>query len=461
MIRFFTTQTQIQQPIKTVSKLRKVLKFTSLSVLTAAATGYGYLYATDEGTRRSAQFWIVVTPIYLHYRIVQLLNRDLKILSDEIADPYYEKLHEKYSPVCRDITYDLRGFYLKNAQLLSTQDGFIPKAYMNWLKDTQDNVPSEFINDEAKKYVTNKLKEELNLNFDDIFENWDDKPIGVASIGQVHRAILKENHKEVAVKIQFPDMERRFRADIKTIKLFCKYAMPQFTAGFNEIERQFITEFDYKGEANNLLEIKNGVEFKFKNFVVIPKPYMNLCSKHILVMEYLHGKKLVDGIRDYYKNLAKLLNTTMEELENKQKQQIIDGTFKLKNLQEENLQSEKLQQLLFYKDITSWNNITTFLYNNFTIFPYIYKKKIIENDGTINFVTGYLKYTWSEPLLNLSKLLEILGRVHAYEMFQLGAFNGDPHPGNILLLDDGRLGLIDYGKLYLYIYLIIKFYLFL
>ena len=36
--------------------------------------------------------------------------------------------------------------------------------------------------------------------------------------------------------------------------------------------------------------------------------------------------------------------------------------------------------------------------------------------------------------------------VHAYEIFNNGVFNGDPHPGNILLMDDGRLGLIDYGQ---------------
>lgn len=37
-------------------------------------------------------------------------------------------------------------------------------------------------------------------------------------------------------------------------------------------------------------------------------------------------------------------------------------------------------------------------------------------------------------------------QVHAHEIFVNGVFNGDPHPGNIMLCDDGRVGLIDYGQ---------------
>jgi len=42
--------------------------------------------------------------------------------------------------------------------------------------------------------------------------------------------------------------------------------------------------------------------------------------------------------------------------------------------------------------------------------------------------------------------MELLHEVHAHQIFINGAFNGDPHPGNFLLMDDGRIGLIDYGQ---------------
>jgi predicted unusual protein kinase regulating ubiquinone biosynthesis (AarF/ABC1/UbiB family) len=61
---------------------------------------------------------------------------------------------------------------------MSTQDDFVPKRYMKWMKDTQDNVPSEFTGTEARAFVALKLKEELGLIFDDVFESWDDIPLG-------------------------------------------------------------------------------------------------------------------------------------------------------------------------------------------------------------------------------------------------------------------------------------------
>lgn len=432
------TATDAASKAQTSSQFKRFLKLGVSSLLVCGMGAYAYRYYTDEGTRRSAKFWRVSGPIYGHYRLVQLLNRDLKILPDKIADPYYEKLHEKYAPVARDITYSLRGFYMKNAQLLSCQDNFMPEPYMRWMKDTQDNVPSEFKDREAREYCTKKMKEESNLVFDEVFEWWDDVPIGVASIGEVHRARLRGTHQEVAVKLQFPDMERRFRADIKTIREFCDIAMPQFSGSFNEVEKQFATEFDYQGEARNLMEIRSVIAPKYGKFVEIPKAHTELCSKHILVMDFLRGKKLVDGVRDHYRNLAKIMGTTLEALEEQQKRDIEAGTFTFKSLEEENEQTERIRWILWLKDVTSVTNISRFLYNNLTPLPFVYPK----SDST----AGYLSYQWSERPLNLGKLLEIMAVVHAHELFAIGAFNGDPHPGNIMLMEDGRLGLIDYGQ---------------
>lgn len=432
--------TSLKQPVRGKGgKLRQILKNTVMVTAVLAVGGYGYMYATDEGTRRSAEFWRISGPIYAHYRVVQLLNRDLGILPDSIADPYYDELHVKYAPASRDITYSLRGFYLKNAQLLSTQDGFMPEPYMNWMKDTQDNVPSEFKGDEAKEYCAQKMKEELGLDFDNVFEWWDDNPLGVASIGQVHKARLRGSGQEVAVKLQFPNRERRFRADIKTIKDFCAIAMPQFSSTFDEIERQFITEFDYTGEARNLTEIRQKLMPKFGKYVEIPKAHSHLSSKHILVMDFLRGKKLVDGVRDHYKTLAGLLGTTVEKLEEKQKAEVEAGTFRLKDLDEESRQAEQARRAMLFKDLTNPTNIWRFFYNNFTPMPFLYPNV---DSGE----SGLLPYEWSAPVLNLGKLLDVLVRVHGYQVFTIGAFNGDPHPGNILLLEDGRLGLIDYGQ---------------
>ena len=88
----------------------------------AAAAGISYLSQNlDEGSKRSIQFWRRVFPIYMHYRFYQLLDRDLGLLSDNYADKKFEDLHELYTDTVKDIVYSMRGFYLKNCQLLSTQ----------------------------------------------------------------------------------------------------------------------------------------------------------------------------------------------------------------------------------------------------------------------------------------------------------------------------------------------------
>jgi aarF domain-containing kinase len=224
--------------MKSFLKPTRVLRVSLFGGLAATSNHY---VSNDEGAQRSWTFWKEIFPVYLHYRFYQFLNRDLKILSDAEAAVEFDRLHAKYTDRVRDLVYTMRGFYLKQAQLMSTQDDFIPPAYMAWVKDTQDRVPSEFKGNEARKYCAQKLREELNLGFDEVFESFDDVPLGVASIGQVHRAVLKHTKQVVAVKILVPDIEKKFRSDIRTIKSFCELAMPQHVTSFDETEKQFCT----------------------------------------------------------------------------------------------------------------------------------------------------------------------------------------------------------------------------
>jgi predicted unusual protein kinase regulating ubiquinone biosynthesis (AarF/ABC1/UbiB family) len=61
---------------------------------------------------------------------------------------------------------------------MSMQDDFVPEHYMRWLKDTQANVPPIFNGNEAAQYAAKILKDEQGLNFDDVFSEWEDEPLG-------------------------------------------------------------------------------------------------------------------------------------------------------------------------------------------------------------------------------------------------------------------------------------------
>ena len=272
----------------------------------SGAVGVGAYARYDEGTARSVTFWYHAFPVWAQYRAVQWRNRDLaKIgvpswtgltLGDADADAAYERLHERHALKVRDLVFDMRGFYFKNAQLLSTRDDFVPRQYLEWCKLTQDQAPAEMAPGQAEAIARAKLAE---AGHPDAFEWWEEEPCGVASIGQVHRARLARRYggKDVVVKVQAPGIERKFRSDIRTCIDFCRLAMPQHVPPLEEIERQFLTEFDYREEAKNLEEVRRNVMPRWSKKVEIPAPVRQLCTREVLVMDAIPGVKLVDGIR--------------------------------------------------------------------------------------------------------------------------------------------------------------------
>lgn len=174
--------------------------------------------------------------MYTSYRAVQFRHRDLNAagvpawtglpLDDAAANEEYGALHDKHATNVRDIVLRMRGFYFKNAQLLSTRDDFIPPQYLGWCKATQDAAPTEMRPGEARDIVEKEL---AAAGHPDAIAEWDENPVGVASIGTVHRARLSQAYggQTVVVKVQAPDIERKFRADIRTCIDFCRLAMPQ------------------------------------------------------------------------------------------------------------------------------------------------------------------------------------------------------------------------------------------
>lgn len=99
---------------------RIVLSTAGSGMAFAGILSAGYINV-DEGTRRTAQFWRFALPIYVEYRWVQFLNQDIGMLDDEAAVIKYNNLHDKHSENVKDLTYKMGGFYLKQAQLMSTQ----------------------------------------------------------------------------------------------------------------------------------------------------------------------------------------------------------------------------------------------------------------------------------------------------------------------------------------------------
>jgi predicted unusual protein kinase regulating ubiquinone biosynthesis (AarF/ABC1/UbiB family) len=226
----------------------------------------------------------IVGPIYAHYRFKQY---QLKGVSEQKADEEWNvvgcrflllliaifqksnnnhcrsslikqcilcvwilQLHDRYAPIIRRATLNLKGFYLKQAQLMSTQDQFLPPQYLEFCKEMQDRVPTEFEPGQARQIV----ERELGVPLEQVFASFDEQPLNAASIGQVHAATLLDG-TDVVVKIQYPGIERKFRADIATTIRFCRLAMPEHVDALTEIQRNFDREFDYVAEAQAMREV--------------------------------------------------------------------------------------------------------------------------------------------------------------------------------------------------------------
>jgi len=290
---------------------------------------------------------------------------------------------------------------------------------------TQDAVPSPFAPGEARAAV----ERSLGRRIDEVFATWDEAPMGAASIGQVHRATLRGSGKRVVVKVQYPGIEAKFRNDLSTTIDFCKLAMKQHVRPMQEIEKQFVTEFDYLGEAANMLEIGANMEAGgWSGKIVVPRPVLPLCTKEVLVMDELQAPSLVKGLRANYAAMAALRGTTLEAMEEEMKEQVRRGTReKLRDAGADAAEMERAAAAIGALDAAA--NAPRVLYN-----------------WTLGLLLGQWEYQKTVRPINLGAILRTLSEVHAHQIFADGVFNGDPHPGNILLFEDGRLGLIDYGQ---------------
>ncbi|KAH9262759.1 hypothetical protein BASA82_000215 [Batrachochytrium salamandrivorans] len=169
------------------------------------------------------------------------------------------------------------------------------------------------------------IEQELGKPFSEVFAWIDPQPLGSASIGQVHKAKLAGNGQEVCIKVQHPTAERFFRVDVAASKALTAIAQPAQLPVYDEIEKNFQTEFDYTLEAQNLQEMRLAVEShsEFRHLIVVPKPLMY--TKRVLIMEYLKGETLQYKQREMLKQLAQRENKTVEQLELEIKQKLERG----------------------------------------------------------------------------------------------------------------------------------------
>ncbi|RHY14399.1 hypothetical protein DYB32_010855 [Aphanomyces invadans] len=126
------------------------------------------------------------------------------------------------------------------------------------------------------------------------------------SIGQVHKAVLLDGTTViVVVKVPFHDAEANFYNDTSTIKRFAAIAQPANLPFLNETEMQFLIELDCRRVASNFNNVRAKQSASpYAHRFVVPRAYLDLCTKDVLVMEYLPGHKSVDAVNGHIQIIA-------------------------------------------------------------------------------------------------------------------------------------------------------------
>ena len=193
---------------------------------------------------------------------------------------------------------EIKGPFMKIAQFISMIPDALPIEYSNQLMQLQSHAPSM-----GESFVKRRMANELGENWNKFFLNFNTTASYAASLGQVHKARLK-NGDLVACKLQYPDMQSAVNVDLNQLRiilnLFEKYNKAIKTKKiFLEIKDRLVEEIDYENEINNMKIFKK--IFEFNKSVNIPKIYRNCSTKRLITMSWLEGQSLDEMLR-YSKN---------------------------------------------------------------------------------------------------------------------------------------------------------------
>lgn len=262
-----------------------------------------------ERLERTATFWGRAVPVLVNYfKLYSSFELRKAVFGDELdaseTRPLWEAEHERGAQIFKDTIDELKGFYTKCGQIIAARQDLFPAQYtekLAGLTDFVDPMPTALV----KAVVSQELLQPLGLSFADVFAEFDEAPLGAASVAQVHRAVLSEAYGggEVAVKVQRPAIEPKLMSDVANLKALAKQLRPfdaipvDYYLVFSELERQLAEEFNFVAEAEAMRRIDDTINFSPSRAprqapLVVPKPVEGLVSKRVLVMDLLKGVPL-------------------------------------------------------------------------------------------------------------------------------------------------------------------------
>ena len=240
--------------------------------------------------RRTLQVAHTAGVIWLSYKLPEYTR---KLLRRPPADrATMSRRHERTAERILRLALSMRGVMIKMCQAIATRADIFPREFVERLKQCHDAVP-------AKPFdvIRGVIEEDLGKPLDAIFLEFDPTPIAAASLAQVHLARLADG-REVAVKVQYPDIEDIIRTDLRNMQRVCRvyeFFDPQpleLLPLLQEVTTHLGYELDFEREAACGRRVRE--LFADDPQVQIPEVYEEWSGTRTLVMERVEGIKVTE-----------------------------------------------------------------------------------------------------------------------------------------------------------------------
>jgi len=206
-------------------------------------------------------------------------------------DARLTRIHQINAKRIERTIVQLQGLFIKVGQLISIMTNFLPEEFRKPLESLQDQVPPRPIDE-----ITRRIEKELGASPDVLFKRFDVTPLASASLGQVHRATLKDD-TDVVVKVQHADIDEIVQMDLKTIwriMVIVGWFVPiqGLDVIYRQVREMIEAELDFVREAAFMERIGHNLEGL--EGVTVPPLYDQFCTGRVLTSAFRDGTKVSD-----------------------------------------------------------------------------------------------------------------------------------------------------------------------
>jgi predicted unusual protein kinase regulating ubiquinone biosynthesis (AarF/ABC1/UbiB family) len=241
-----------------------------------------------QSLSRSLVMATVAADIFVGY--TTLVERE-KWVPSLVKPQDWELQHQRSANRVLETAASLGGALIKACQFASTRPDLLPAVYIRTLVPLQDRMPPR-----SWSEIEMAITRELGQSPTEAFAEIEREPVAAASIAQVHRARLHDG-REVAVKVQYPDIENLVATDLSVLEQIVKavaWLAPsiQLQPIVDYLKETLPLELDFTYEAESMTSLRAALAHRAD--ALVPAVIPDLSTEHLIVMDYIHGIKITD-----------------------------------------------------------------------------------------------------------------------------------------------------------------------